>query len=96
MSEIAKADLFFVITTIAVVVVSAAFVVALVYLIRILKDFKKVTGKITEESERISKDLSDLHTAVREQGARVAQAVTSFGSKKKKQATKKSAKEDVE
>lgn len=88
MNEIAKADMFFVITTIAVIVVSVVFVIALVYVIRILRDFKQVTGKVKEEGERISKDLADLHTAVREQGARVAQAVSSFGSKKKRAAKK--------
>lgn len=84
MSEIAKADIFFVVTTIAVVVISIVFIIALVYLIKILRDFKQVSGKVKEESERISKDLSDLHTAVREQGARVAQTLTSFGRKKKR------------
>ena len=84
MNEIAKSDIFFVITTIAVVVVSAVLIVALLYLIKILRDFKQVSGRVKEESDRISKDLSDLHIAVREQGARVAQAVSSFGRKKKR------------
>ncbi|OHA85070.1 MAG: hypothetical protein A2408_00205 [Candidatus Yonathbacteria bacterium RIFOXYC1_FULL_52_10] len=96
MNEVAKSDIFFVITTIAVVVVTVVFVVALLYLIKILRDFKQVSGRVKEESDRISKDLSDLHTAVREQGARVAQAVSSFGSKKKRNAPKKETKEDVE
>lgn len=88
MSEIAKADIFFVVTTIAVVVVSVVLIVALVYLIKILRDFKQVSGKVKEESERISKDLADLHSAVREQGARVARVVSSFGSRKKRATTK--------
>ncbi len=52
-----KADIFFFVTTIAVIFVSVALVVVLVYLIKILRDALYVSHKVKTESDEIIKDV---------------------------------------
>lgn len=65
-TSILKADIFFVITSISVALVSIALTVALVYLIRILQDIKVLSGKAKDEGEKIIDDVRLL----REEGER--------------------------
>ena len=49
MNTLVHADIFFFVTTIAVVVVAAALAIALMYLVRILNDVKKIAEQVREE-----------------------------------------------
>ncbi len=60
METLAKSDIFFVVTTIAVVLVSVFLSIALYYLIRILRRFKSISEKIEEETYKASDSLEDL------------------------------------
>ncbi len=58
--SILKADIFFVVTTVAVSLVSVGSVVALVYVIRILRDVKILSTKMKVEGEKILDDMDEF------------------------------------
>ncbi len=63
MQEVIKADLFFVVTTGAVVIVSFALVIALSYLIRILRNAHHITERFREEGDNIINDVARVRTS---------------------------------
>ncbi len=68
MNTLIHADVFFFVTTIAVVVVGIAFTVVLIYVAKILSDFKKITAQVHEETVLFREDLRDLRGEVRREG----------------------------
>jgi hypothetical protein len=68
MNEFAKMDVFFFVTTVAVIVLTLVSTIAIVYSIKILKDVKHITAKAKDESEALAADLQDLRTNVRQGG----------------------------
>lgn len=72
-----KADIFFVIASAAVVIVSVVIAVAAVYLIRILRDARDISAMLKEESSRIIQDVEKL----RAEGAGLFRALRIFGKK---------------
>jgi uncharacterized protein YoxC len=60
------ADIFFFITTIAVVIFSVLLIIALTYLVRILRDIRKVVHTVEEEVEQIKGDVYDARIGIRE------------------------------
>ena len=87
MTDFIKADIFFFVTTVAVVCVSAVVVVVLVYVVKILKDIFKIAEKAKSESDNIIADLRELRGAIREEGAKlkaISEILTTFAPKKKK------------
>ena len=89
MSTLIHADIFFFVTTIAVVVVAAALTVALVYLARVLSDVKKITGEVYEEAVLVRKDIEDLRTDVRREGFRLRRLFDFFGRLAKRSKTRR-------
>ncbi|MHB8651951.1 MAG: hypothetical protein ACYC8S_02340 [Minisyncoccota bacterium] len=77
MDALAKSDIFFFITSVAVVAVSIALVVALVYFVRVLRDVKEISARVKNEAGRLAEDVATLRSEVRTQGAR-AKEVTTF------------------
>lgn len=77
MDALAKSDIFFFITSVATVVVSALIVVALVYFIRVLRDVKEISARAKDEAGRLAEDITAFRSEVRVQGAR-AKEVTAF------------------
>jgi uncharacterized protein YoxC len=71
MNALIHADIFFFITSIAVVLVTALLVTALIYLVRILRDAKSVTGKVKEETELISEDINTLRDKTKKTGIKL-------------------------
>ena len=71
MDQFYKMDVFFFVTTIAVVVMTALLAAATIYVIRILKDVKYITRKARTEADIISGELSELRENVKEQGAKL-------------------------
>jgi uncharacterized protein (UPF0335 family) len=59
METLIHADIFFFITTIAVALVTVGIVIALAYLIKILRNVSEVSEKVKEEGAEI---LEDIHT----------------------------------
>ena len=68
MDDFFKMDIFFVITTVAVFLGGVLCVVALVYIIRILKSIDHVAQNVSEESDEMRGDLSVLRKKIRDEG----------------------------
>lgn len=79
MADFLKMDVFFVVTTIAVVAIGALLGVALFYIIRILRNVEHVSERFAEESDNIKSDLEELRTNVRKEGAKVKHFADFFG-----------------
>ena len=69
METLIHADIFFFITTIWVIIISAILVVILWNVAFIVNDLRHISKKIREGSETLSQDLHDLHTIIRTEGA---------------------------
>jgi formate-dependent nitrite reductase membrane component NrfD len=80
MAEIAKSDLFFFITTMAVIVLSITILVLLVYVFIIIRDIKSVVHRVKEESDGVLGDIRDLRLKIKESSgvASYTAAVFSF------------------
>ncbi len=68
MNDFAKMDVFFVITTIAVLVVCGLVALALFRILRILRNVERVSDIVSEESVRLRADIADLRTTVKVEG----------------------------
>jgi signal transduction histidine kinase len=68
MDAVLKADIFFFITTVAIVVLAIAAFIALVFLIQILRDVRHVSKRVREQSDRILSDVEDLRNFIKEEG----------------------------
>jgi len=71
MQSLVHADIFFFISTIALVVLSILAAVGLYYAIGILRDVREVTARIRQASRDIEKDLEALRNQVKAEGQRV-------------------------
>ena len=89
MQGLLKSDIFFVVTTFAVGLVSAALVVALIYIIRILKDMKILSRKIKNEGEKVLEDVATFREDVKNRGKFLAKMFSFFGFSKKKKGSEK-------
>lgn len=84
--SILKADIFFVVTTVAVVLVSIGIVVALVYLIRILSDMKLLSKKTLDEGGKIIDDVRAFREETEDKATsfnKLGSLFSIFNSKKK-------------
>lgn len=72
MDSFIHADVFFFITSIAVIMVTAFSVAALIYLVRILRDFNKISSKVKDETELIADDINQLRRKTKAGGLRLA------------------------
>lgn len=68
MQEFIKADIFFFVTTAAVILVTAGVVIALYYAIRILRNVRNVSERVEAGSEALQEDLSELRLKVKGSG----------------------------
>ncbi|MEK7519952.1 MAG: hypothetical protein AAB581_01775 [Patescibacteria group bacterium] len=84
MDALAKADIFFFITAIAVVVISVVFVVALVYVIRILHRVDKISERFKQESGAVLDDVAAFRAHVKAKGVSVDHFISRFFKKKRK------------
>lgn len=85
------ADIFFFISTIALVLISIGIVIVLVYIIKILRNVGEVTDRIKTESGEIVADLRKLRASLRDEGMKwkhVADLVRTFFMRKGKKVKK--------
>jgi uncharacterized protein YoxC len=75
MDVIAKSDVFFFITTIAVVCVSVVLIVVLIYAIRILRDVFYVIRLAKQESSLVKDDIDAFRARLTERGAKLGKFV---------------------
>lgn len=95
MSEILQANIFFLITSIAVITFTLLVCVILYHVIKIIRSIRKIVDRIEEGSEVIAEDVSQLRAYV-VQGSFVSQ-IMSFvlGTNARKNARSKKKDEDV-
>lgn len=89
MQDILKMDVFFVITSVSVIVVAVGLVVALFYLIRILRNVRYVSDKVRIESDEILKDVDLLRQEIKEKGFKMSGILSLFSFFNKKRKNKK-------
>jgi uncharacterized protein YoxC len=82
METFLKADIFFVITAVSVVVLSVLVGVAVVYLIRILKNVREISDTAKREADLLASDIDDLRIGVKTKGSRL-KSLFNFGAKMK-------------
>lgn len=89
MDSVLKSDVFFMVTTVVVVIVGALIAVVLVYLARILSDVKKLSRAVRTEGERVIEDIEGLRENIKKNTIKLSD-ILSFGFlRKKKSAIKK-------
>ncbi len=71
MDTLIHADIFFFVTTIAVVIVTIALTVALIYLAKVLSDIKEITRQVKEETTLFRGDIADLRSDIAREGFRI-------------------------
>jgi len=85
MEAILKSDIFFFITSIVVIVLSAVLLVALYYLIKILRDVKEISKIVKNESGLIVKDIDDARKGIKKKGHQVGSFISKIVSSDSKQ-----------
>lgn len=71
MDTLIHADIFFFITTIAVVFFTIGFIIFAVYFVRILDDLNHISKKMRVEGDKIIEDVETLREKAKEEGAKV-------------------------
>ena len=89
MSEFLKMDIFFVVTTIVTIIGGVFVIVALYYLVRILKSVDHLAQNASTESDNIKEDLLLLRTKLREEGTKIKHFSDFFGGMMKRREVRK-------
>ncbi len=71
MNELVHADIFFFITSVAVVVVSIGMLIALYFIIQIVRDVRAIVAKLRKAGDDLERDLTELRAQVRNEGGKV-------------------------
>lgn len=72
MSEFAKMDIFFVVTTVAVVIVTMLLAYALYKIIRILRNVEHVSHIVSEEGDLVRADIAEMRDKVKREGFKLS------------------------
>lgn len=78
METIMKSEIFFFITSIAVVILTILIGIVAAYLIRILRNVDDISAKAKEEAALIKEDVADLRQNIRDEGIKVKSFVSFF------------------
>lgn len=68
MESVLKADIFFVITTIAVVVIAVGLTIVIVYAVRFFRDISYLSRRVREEGDHIIDDVSEYRMRIKRDG----------------------------
>ena len=79
MDTLIHADIFFFVTTIAVVVITIALAALIVYLVKVFRSIRKIVDAVNDETILLRRDIGDLRNEIRERGARAVGAFDWFG-----------------
>ncbi len=72
MSEFAKMDIFFVVTTIAVIAVAGFLCVALYRVLNILRNVEHVSKIVSDEGDLVRDDIAEMRTAIKREGFKLS------------------------
>lgn len=67
MTSLIKSDIFFFVTTIAVVVLSVAGLLVTLMIFRILRHIEYVSKKIRQESDNLTDDIAEMRSKIKDQ-----------------------------
>lgn len=87
--SILKSDVFFFVTTICVVAVSGVFIIALFYIIAVLRDIKYISRRAKEEGEEILNDARELREALKDKSGGILSFIFSLLSIRNKRRKRK-------
>ena len=73
MTDFAKMDIFFLVTTTAVVVVGILVAVGLLFVIRILRNVDELSHEVTEEAKVLRGDIEEARVSAKREGFKLAQ-----------------------
>lgn len=68
MDTLMKADIFFFVTTISVILLTLLAIVAFIYIVKILHNIRAISETIKNESNLIAEDMDDIRARVRSSG----------------------------
>lgn len=91
MSEFLKMDIFFVVATIITALAGVFIVIALYYIVRILKSVDHLAQNVSTESDNIKGDLTLLRVKIREEGVKIKHFSDFFASIIKRREVRKKA-----
>lgn len=77
MENIIQADIFFFISSVAVIVFTICAIIVMIYVTRILRDMKHISKMMSQESNKIIGDIGSLREAIEVEGAK-AKTIASF------------------
>jgi len=83
-----KSEIFFFITSIAVVIITILLGVLATYLIRILRNVDDISAKAKDEAGLIKEDIAELRENVKTEGAKVKHLVKFFNNLKGRKSKK--------
>lgn len=64
MQELARADIFFIVTTVAVILVTLVFTIALIYLVTILIEMRHIMQQVRNQADGIAEDIMEMRAKV--------------------------------
>jgi hypothetical protein len=70
MDEFLKMDIFFVVTTVAVAIMTILLALVLIRVLRILKNIEDISLMVEEEGQKLREDIAEVRTRVKEEGLR--------------------------
>ncbi len=83
-----KSDIFFFITSIAVVILTMLLVVAIAYTIRILRNLDDISAKAKDEVGLIKEDISELRQNIKTEGTKIKHFANFFNKLKGRKKSK--------
>jgi len=83
-----KSEIFFFITSIAVVILTMLLGVAIAYLIRILRNVDDISTKAKDEAGLIKEDIAELRQNIKTEGAKVKHFTNFFNNLKGRKKSK--------
>lgn len=88
MNDFLKMDIFFIITTIAVIILSSFSVIVLWRLSRVLKNVDHISEQVSLETDAIRTDIAEVRSDIHE-GKSKLKSIMGFFDKQKEKASKK-------
>jgi uncharacterized protein YoxC len=80
MNEFLKMDIFFIITSIAAVILAILIIILLIYLIKFVKNLKYISDKARVETDNLSLDIRTLRENIHREGFKLKHALNFFSS----------------
>lgn len=71
MNNLIKSDIFFFITSIAVVIIAILLTILIIYLIKVSKDIRYISKRAKTEADNIIDDVSQLRTNLKTEGGKI-------------------------